>query len=323
MLLRFLILTMTWSLLTGSLCAQTRTLRISYAGTSGYNAPLWVTQEGDLFKKYGFNADLIMISGGTLNLQALLANELQFANLSGTLPVLAALRGADLTIIATSYGYMPYSFVVHKDIRSAGDLKGKRIAVSRLGGITELAARLAFEKLGLGPNDMTFLQGGPDAQRIMALRSGQVAATVFAPPVLFEVNSLGLKVLADLGSLGIKYPASVIVAKRSYLAQNRPQAKRFLMSFVEGLALYKQKTDFSVRVTQKYTKMNDPEQLSRTHHYYAANTALVPLTDSISVYNAAPEIKAGGRRAEEFYDNALVQELIDEGFIEKVAKGSR
>lgn len=302
--------------------AQGQNIRSSYAGNSGYNVPLWVTQEADLFKKYGINSDLILISGGTQNIQALLANELQFANVSGTLPVLAAFRGADVTIIATSYNLMPYSFVVNQDIRSAADLKGKRLAVSRLGGITELAARLSFEKLGLGPNDMTLLQGGPDAQRLIALRSGQIAATVFAPPVLFEVATQGLRVLADLASLGIRYPASVIIAKRSSLTQNRPQIKRFLMAFVEGLNVYKTKRDFAIQVTQKYTKIKNEAQLTKTHDYYAANTSLVPLTDSVGIYNAAPEIKAAGRSAESFYDNSIIQELIDEGFVDKVAKSS-
>lgn len=302
--------------------AQGQNIRTSYAGNSGYNVPLWVAQEAGLFKKHGINSDLILISGGTQNIQALLANELQFANVSGTLPVLAAFRGADVTIIATSYNLMPYSFVVNKDIRSAADLKGKSLAVSRLGGITELAARLSFEKLGLGPNDMTLLQGGPDAQRLMALRTGQIAATVFAPPVLFEVASHGLRVLADLATLGIKYPASVIIAKRSSLNQNRPQNKRFLMAFVEGLDVYKKNRDFAIRVTQKYTKIQDGVQLSKTHDYYAANTSLMPLTDSVGIYNAAPETKAAGRSAESFYDNSIVQELIDEGFMGKFVKSS-
>jgi hypothetical protein len=42
----------------------------------------------------------------------------------------------------------------------------------------------------------------------------------------------------------------------------------------------------------------------------------------VGIYNAAPEIKAAGRSAETFYDNSIVQELIDEGFIDRIAKSS-
>jgi len=124
-------------------------VRISYAGISGYNVPLWVADEAGLFKKYKLAEELILISGGSTNIQALLANEVRVANVAGSAPIQAKLQGGNITIIASSYNYMPYSLVVNKDIRSPEDLKGKRLAIARLGGITEVAALLAFEKLGL------------------------------------------------------------------------------------------------------------------------------------------------------------------------------
>lgn len=157
-------------------------VRISYAGISGYNVPLWVADEAGLFKKYKLAEELILISGGSTNIQALLANEVRLANVAGSAPIQAKLQGGNVTIIASSYNYMPYSFVVNKDIRSPADLKGKRLAIARLGGITEVAALLAFEKLGLAPKDMTLVQAGPDSQRIFAVHSGAVAATIIAPP---------------------------------------------------------------------------------------------------------------------------------------------
>jgi NitT/TauT family transport system substrate-binding protein len=296
-----------------------QTVRISYGGTSGYNAPLWVTQEAGLFNKYGLTSELILISGDAASLQALLANELHFTNAAGTTPIQATLQGADFAIIASSYNLMPYSFVVHQDIRSAADLKGKRMAVSRLGGITEFAAKLTFEKLGLGPKEMTLIQAGADAQRIAALQSGSVAATVLAPPGLYAATSLGLKVMADLGDFGIKYPSSVMVARRAYLAQNRPTVKKFVMAFTEGLHVYAQNKDFTLGVMQKYARLKDRDAMARAHDYFVKNTALVPLTDPVAIKNALAD-KATGRRLEDFYDNSLIQELVDEGFVKNITK---
>jgi NitT/TauT family transport system substrate-binding protein len=299
------------------------TIRISYAGISGYNVPLWVAHEAALFKKYELAEELILIGGGSTNIQAVLANEIRFANVSGSAPIQAKLQGGDVVIIASSYNYIPYSFVVNKDIRSPADLKGKRIAITRLGGITEVAAFLAFEKLGLGPKDMTFVQAGPDSQRILAVRSGAVAATIIAPPGLFAAASLGLKVFADLGDLGVKYPTSTMITTRSYLAQNRAIVKGFLMAYTEGLHLYAQKRDLALSVTQKYTKLGDQEVLSKSHDYFVKNTSLVPLTDPLAIINALPPDKIASRKPEEFYDNSVIQELVNEGFVEKIAKKAR
>ncbi len=305
MIILFLVLLMTPSF------GYAQTVRISYGGTSGYNVPLWVTQEAGLFKKYGLTSELILISGDAASLQAMLANELDFTNAAGTTPIQATLQGADFVIIASSYNLMPYSFVVHQDIRSAGDLKGKRMAVSRLGGITEFAAKLTFEKLGLGPKDMTLIQAGPDAQRIAALQSGSVAA--------YAATSLGLRVMADLGDLGIKYPSAVMVARRAYLAQNRLTVKKFIMAFIDGLHVYAHNKDFTLGVMQKYARLKDRDAMAKSHDYFVKNTALVPLTDPVAIGNALAD-KAAGRRLEDFYDNSLIRELVDEGFVESVTK---
>jgi NitT/TauT family transport system substrate-binding protein len=297
--------------------------RISYGGTSGYNVPIWVTQEAGLFKKHGLNGELVMISGASQSMQAMLANETQVANTSGSAPVQAKIQGADAVIIATSYDLIPYGVVVHKDIRTPADLKGKRIAISRFGGITELAVKLAVEKFGLSLKDVTMIQAGPDAQRIPAVATGTVAASVLAPPGLFAASAQGLRILADLSDLGVKYPTSSFFVMRNYLVENRASLKKFLMALTEGLHVYVNDKDFSMRVMQKYTKLGDREIASKTQDYYGKKTLLVPLNDPAAIKEAIPPDKGAGRKPEEFYDNSIIQELVKEGFVESVKKKAK
>ncbi|MBI4528668.1 MAG: ABC transporter substrate-binding protein [Deltaproteobacteria bacterium] len=297
-----------------------QSIRISYGGTSGYNVPIWVTHDAGLFSKHGVKAELVLISGAAPGMQAVLANEIHFANTSGSAPINARLQGAEVVIIATSYDLVPYGFIVHKDIQSPADLKGKIVAVSRLGGVTELAVRVTLEKFGLSAKDVTLIQAGPDAQRIAALLSGKVAATVIAPPGLFAAISRGLKLMVDLTDLGIKYPTSVMFITRSYGEQNRATVKKFLMAFTEGLHLYAQKSDFAIQVMKKYTSIDDPEVLSKSHDYFVKKTLLFPITDPAALRNGFPLGKPITRKVEEFYDNSVLQELKSEGFVEKTAK---
>jgi ABC-type nitrate/sulfonate/bicarbonate transport system substrate-binding protein len=308
-----------YALFTFARTVDAQTARISYGGTSGYNVPVWVTYDAGLFKKYGLNAEAIFISGDAPSMQAMLANETQFNNATGASSISAGLQGADPVIIATSYDRMPYAFVVHKDIGSPADLKGKRIVITRFGGVTEFAVKIALEKFGLTPKDVSMIQGGPDAQRIPAVLSGAVAASVLAPPGLFAATAQGAKTLVDLGDLGTKYPTSTIIVMRAYLSQNRATVKSFLMAFIEGLHLYATDRDLTIRVMQRYTKLKDPLILSKSHDYFVKRTLLVPLTDPAAIKNALPE-KAIGRRPEEFYDNSLIQELVTDGFVERITK---
>jgi len=300
-----------------------QSIRISYGGTSGYNVPIWVTQEAGLFKKHGLNGELIMISGASQSMQAMIAGETQVANTTGSASINARIQGADTLIVATSYDLIPYGFVVHKDIREPADLKGKRIAISRFGGVTELAVKLAVEKFGLNVKDVSMIQAGADAQRIPAVASGAVAASVLAPPGLFAAANQGLRVLADLSDLGAKYPTSSFFVIRPYAVQNRPTLKKFLMALTEGLHIYVNDGEFSMRVMRKYTKLTDPEIASKTQDYYAKKTLLVPLNDPEAIKNAMPTDKATGRKPEEFYDNSIIQELVKEGFVENLKKKTK
>ncbi len=293
---------------------------MSYAGTSGYNVPFWVTQEAGLFSKYGLPSELLLVGGGSTSIQALLANELQFVNAGATPAIQAVLQGAPVIIIASYYNLMPYSLVVGKGIRSASDLKGKRMAISRLGGITEFAAQLAFGKLGIDPKQVTLVQSGPDAQRIAAVQSGAVAATILAPPGLFAATSLGLRVIADMGALGVKYPMGVMITSQSYLAQNTSTVKKFTMALIEGLHVYLNDKNFSIQVMQKYTKIHDHDILTNSYDYYAKNTASVPLTDPVAIRNALPADIRDSRKPEQFYDNSVIQTLVKEGFVANVAR---
>jgi ABC-type nitrate/sulfonate/bicarbonate transport system substrate-binding protein len=298
---------------------QAQSIRVSYGGTSGFNVPIWVTQEAGMFKKYGLNAESILISGDAPSMQAMLANEIHFYNGTGASSISAVLQGATPVIVATSYDLMPYALLVNKEIAAPADLRGKRIAVSRFGGVTEFAVKVALEKFGMTLKDVTLLQGGPDAQRIPALLTGNVAATVLAPPGLFTAAAQGARTLIDLGDTGTKYPTSVIITMRSYLNQHRATVKRFLMAFIDGLHLYSRDKEFTIATMQKYTKLKDTSVLSRSHDYYVSRTATVPLTDPAGIKNALPP-NAATRRPEEFYDNTLIQELISEGFVDKIAK---
>ena len=295
-------------------------LRISYSGVSGQNLPFWVTYEAGLYKKYGLNTEMVLISGGLTNIQAMMANEIAFTYLGGASPIQAIVQGADLVILATAYGLMPYGMIASKNIHAPAELKGKRVAVSRLGGIEETAARVALDQLGVGAKNVTFLQAGPDPVRIAAIESGAAQATMLAPPGLFVATGRGLNILADLGNLKIKYPTSVITARRVYLAQNRPVVKKFLMAMVEGLHLYRQNKTFAVQVLQKFTKQATAEVLSQTYDYFSKNTPAMPLTDPAAIQAGLPTDKPTNRKPEEFYDNSILEELAREGFIKTLSK---
>ena len=300
--------------------AFAQAVRASYSGLSGQNLPFWLTYDAGLYKKYGLSTEIVLISGGLTNIQAVMANEIAFTYLGGASPIQATAQGADIVVLATAYGLMPYGMIGNKNVHTPAELKGKTFVVSRLGGIEETAARLALDRLGVGARNVSFLQAGPDPVRIAALESGSAQATMLAPPGLFAATSRGLNLLADLGALKIKYPTSVVAARRAFVAQERTVAERFLMALVDGLHLYRQNKNLAIQVLQKYTKIANTDILSQSYNYFVKNTPALPLSEAATIQAALPTDKPTNRKIEDFYDNSVLEELEREGFLKTLGK---
>ena len=75
----------------------------------------------------------------------------------------------------------------------------------------------------------------------------------------------------------------------------------------------------SKAIVSRYTKVTDPAMLEGTMQYAYDFVEKIPLVKREAFQVTADEIgkknpKAVGAKLEQFYDNSLVQELINEGF---------
>ena len=134
-------------------------IRVAYSAISGNYTPLWIAAETGAFKEVGLDAQLVYISGGPVLTQALLAGDVNIGFSNGGSAIQAIQSGADLVIIGIAVDRFIFSLIGKPEIRTVADLRGKRLGVVRLGGATDIAARVALERNGLTPQkDVTLLQ---------------------------------------------------------------------------------------------------------------------------------------------------------------------
>src|SRR4029078_5452308 len=98
--------------------AFAQAVRASYSGLSGQNLPFWLTYDAGLYKKYGLSTEIVLISGGLTNIQAVMASEIAFTYLGGASPIQATAQGADIVVLATAYGLMPYGMIGNKNVHT-------------------------------------------------------------------------------------------------------------------------------------------------------------------------------------------------------------
>jgi NitT/TauT family transport system substrate-binding protein len=147
--------------------AVAQTLRIPYVSISGFHAPLYLGERAGLFKKNQLEAQLIYMPGGSLIVQTLLSNEVGLASLAPPSAVSAWAKGAELSLVAGGIERVLNVLMVNPKIKRIEDLKGKRIAISRFGSLSDITLRdaLAFHKLK--PNqDVVIAQIGGLGERM-------------------------------------------------------------------------------------------------------------------------------------------------------------
>src|SRR5215467_11245173 len=293
------------------------------AGTifSATQAPLWSAKEGRFFEKYGIkNLEVIQFSGGQPVTRALIGGDIQISTTGGAAVVNARLKGADTVIIARTVGVFPYTLYVAKDIRNPAELKGKKLAVSTVGGSGYVAMQYALRKLGLDPDkDIAMLQVGDFGTRLASLASGTVQGTLLLPPFTLRAKELGLKPLYDLVGSGIQYPINQITTRQSFIKSQRETAKNFLKGLVAGLARFRIDREFGTRVLGKNLQENDSKILQETYDFWLKVFPKVPNPgpEDATVFLEFMRVKEA-RDWKDYVDTSLMDEIEREGFLSSV-----
>lgn len=106
---------------------QRRKILVAYVAPGITQAIPWITREAGLFAKYGFDAEVILLTGSPRIIQTLLAGDIDYA-LGGTSSVLRArMRGADPIILATTQNFSSQQVLLRPDssLQRLQDLKAK------------------------------------------------------------------------------------------------------------------------------------------------------------------------------------------------------
>ena len=119
-------------------------VQVGYGGIAGYQLPLWVNKDNGISKKYGIELEPLLISGGALNMQALLAGSIQMSQNSASSALQAALRGAPVALIAVLENRMPLQIIARPEIKTPQQLIGKKIGILRFGGSNDTGVQWAL-----------------------------------------------------------------------------------------------------------------------------------------------------------------------------------
>ena len=293
-------------------------VRVAFSAVAPTQGVLWVADLGGLFVKNGINAEIIYTRAA---IETLIAGEVQFGQMTGSLMFSARLQGADPVMLAGVQDILNDRLVVRPNINSVEDLKGKRVGVFRFGSASHLRLLNVLPRYGMGERDVTFLQVGDTPERLIALHGGSIDATLLSPPDHFEATRRGMKILLNLRDLNVPYQGTGLVTTQRLLGRNRDLARRFLKAFVEAIHAVRTNPALSKRALAKYRHTKDEKQ---TEDAYQTLREIVkpkpyPSIDGFkTIINDASERIPAAKNAnpKDFMDTSLLEELDRSGYID-------
>jgi ABC-type nitrate/sulfonate/bicarbonate transport system substrate-binding protein len=229
--------------------------------------PYYIAKEKNFYRDEGFQVKDLYIRGGVTASQALQAGSVHFTLALGT-GARAALSGMTIKAIMV-YCDKPFHFLYGRQdlgVRTAADLKGKRIAVTGLGSTTYYATRKVVERLGLDADrDVRILSVGDIWP---ALAGGAVEAGLIRPPFTHMADKMGMVRLGYVGD-AIQMPMSGLVTSERLIQQQTELVRRFIRGTVKGLRFFLDKKNQSESITalNRVTPM-EPEVAKQTYDFY-------------------------------------------------------
>jgi len=301
-------------------------IKVAYSSTDTLNQIWTIAQDAGFYKKNGLDADLVYIGSTTVGIAAIVSEDVQVGNAAGSGVANAVVRGADAVSVACTINVLAYELVVLDTIKSAEDLKGKAIGISRFGSVSDVAARELLKGLGLRPmEDVKILQVGGASERAAGFSRGVIAGFP-SPPGNVNLIPGGLphRILADMADLKKPYPLPFIcaVTTKSYLAKNRSVVKRVVMSLIEASHYFKTNREGSQKIIAKYLRGANKAYLDSSYDSTVKILERVPYTSregmKIQLDDALKQAPNSKVTVDSLIDDSIVRELEKEGFIDKV-----
>jgi NitT/TauT family transport system substrate-binding protein len=309
--------------------AQQARINVGYSAISADQLPAWVAKETGIFAQNSLDAQLIFFTGGTTTILALVSGDVPITQVSGPGLVNSVLAGSDAVFIAAGMTSLNYVLMGKAGVKTAEQLKGGTVAISRFGSATDSIARFALQKIGLTPGkDVTLVQVGSGPDRLTSVLSGRVAAAVINPPSNFIAEKKGLSVVADVAQMGLVFQHTGAATTRKYIRENPDIVRRYVKSHVEAVHRIWTDKEATVKTLGKYMGSNVDREILEKSRENILTEALLPKKQIPSLEGLQTVLDDIGQRdprakaakPEQFVDFTFIRELEQSGFIDGLYK---
>jgi ABC-type nitrate/sulfonate/bicarbonate transport system substrate-binding protein len=222
-----------------------------------------------IYKKYGLDVEISSFGGDAKLQQAMAAGAVDFGLGSG--PAMAfAVKGAPVIAVA-AFGDQPsdISIVLPADspIKSVKDLKGKLLAVSTTGSLTDWLVKRVSSSEGWGTDGIRTAALGDAPSQVAAMRAHEVDGLMGSTDYSFQLEERHEgRQLVGMGTFVPHFIAHVVFARRDLVKEKPDVVRRFLKGFFASIAFIRDHKAETIKIAEPI-QHESPAVLSRAQDY--------------------------------------------------------
>lgn len=232
-------------------------IRIGNSALDRGNMAYKFAMDQHLYEKYGITVEASEFDGSGKLLPAIIGGQVDLGinTPSGVIASLAT----DQPLIMTGIYYNKTIDGLYSaaDVKSADDLRGKRIAVSQYGTESHAEVVLGLKDLGLTTDDVTIVQIGGQQDRIAALKAGSVSAAPIDTALDDQMKQMGFNLLVNLEDAKLPFPRSGLQFTRDFVAKNPNTVLALTAANLEALNLMPKEVDKAVDTYMAWAQETD------------------------------------------------------------------
>ena len=235
--------------------APLKRVRMGIQSTNIGFLPIHAAFHKGFYREQGIDLETIFMSTQAVN-AAFIRGDIDYsAAVNGIIQ--GIVRGTQAKILACAVDRPLQSFIVRKEIRTARDLKGKKVAGSTAGGTATLMADAALKHFGLEPGrDVTVvpLRGN----RLTALESGAVDAALLGVPENIIAVDKGYNELLFVGDI-LSFPQNGFGALVKKIQEGPDEVYGMVRATLRGFvfSLEPRNREEVINIIMKQWKLND------------------------------------------------------------------
>ena len=222
-------------------------------------APLYVAVDKGYFRDAGIEIEFdYSIETDAVSLVG--ANNLQFAVVSGEQVLLARAQGLPVVYVCAWYQQYPVAVVakVEQGIKTAADLKGKKIGLPGLFGANYIGLDALLFSAGLSEKDVTLDSIGFNQVAALAADKDQ-AVSVYTTNEPVELQAQGYQLNELRVADAVQLASNGIITNEQTIASNPELVRRMTGAFLKGLSDTMANPGEAYDISKKYVQDLDKQ----------------------------------------------------------------